>query len=315
MPFCDSLSVPSCTHSLSFICSSSGIPTCEILGLPSCKTKDVFLPGICLQRALLIPDNLGIEIVFALSFPEIIKLPLNTDEFVGEVGYAFPGSNPSYEIKTLTPNLNIEVSSIDLTDSTGMIFTSIPFEIMKLADLENEFVLTLTIPEKISKGKAIFILNLKNGEPLIGKIEIISSFKKLEIITIKNPNKRTVIDKPEINKLSSRVSDKKMTLVLSGKNFVSRQIFYAGEDSSGGLIEELFVANPDIPDPHTVINIFPSSLNAKVTKRIVTKNGNFMKIFIKFPEKIIKRTEAVIVVVTPNGIVSKSFTIRPRGKR
>lgn len=316
MPFCSSTTtpVPLCTHGANFVCSSSGIPTCELLGLPSCKNNNVYTPGTCSRRGILNLDSLGVEITFALSFPDVIQLPLNNDEFVGKIGFAFPGSNPSYEIKTLTTNSNIEVSSVDLTDNAGMIFENISFEIIKLDGLENEFILTVIIPEEISEGKAAFTLNLTSGEQLTGEIQIINSLNDLEIITIKNPNKRTSIDKPEIDKLISKASGKKMSLILKGKNFVSRQIFYTSEDSGGGLSgnEELFVINPDTPDPHTAITIFPSSLNAKVTKRIVKKNGKLMKVFIKFSKKITKRTEAVIVVVTPEGITSKSFVISPR---
>ena len=314
MPFCNSSSAVSCTHGLRFVCSSSGTPTCELLGLPVCKNNNVFFPGTCSQRGLS-TDNVNIQIIFALPFPDVIQLPLNNDEFVGEIGYAFPGSNPSYEVKTLTTTTsNIKVNSVDLTDSLGMIFENISFKIIKLEDSENEFILTVVIPEDISKGKAAFTLNLESGEQLTGNIEIIASLNDLEITTIKNPNKRTHIDKPVINNLFSTVLNKKMNLILRGKSFVSRQIFYNSEDSSGGA-EELFVANSDIPDPHTAITIFPSSLNAKIVKKVVRKNGKFMKVFVEFPDKITKEINAVIVVITPKGIVSKSFVIKPGTSR
>ena len=118
----------------------------------------------------------------------------------------------------------------------------------------------------------------------------------------------------KIDKLLIRSSNgKKITLTLHGKNFVSRQIFYTSTDSSsGGLPEngESFVANPDIPDPHTLLTIFPNDLNAKITKRVVKQRGKLMKVHIEFPENITKTTEAIIVIVTPKGIVSKSFIIK-----
>ena len=168
-----------------------------------------------------------------MSFPDVINLPLIPDEFVGKIGFAYPGSNPSYEIKVLTNEQNIEVGSVSFIDSSGMIFENIPFEITKIDGFENQFILGLEIPEGASKGSANFTLNFISGEQLTGIIEIIDSFKNVEIITIKNPIKRTELDKPVIEELISKASSStKLTLFLKGKNFVSRQIFYT-TDSSG----------------------------------------------------------------------------------
>lgn len=259
----------------------------------------------------------NINIIFTLNFPPIIQLPLLSDEFLGSTGFAYPGSNPSYEIKTSLDITDLEITSAEIIDSSGTIFENVDFKLTRVQNIGNQFIISFDIPEELSIGKATFNLNLSNGEILTGEVEIINAYENVKTKTIKNPKKRTHIDKPVIDELISRTFDKKLSITLLGSSFVSRQIYYSNQDSSGELpvFSELFFANPEIPNPHTAVTIFPSTLNATVIKRIVRKNGKLMKIIVKFPEDITEETNAVIVITTPVGIVSKSFVIKPRSQK
>jgi len=112
-----------------------------VFNLPSCKVENNFFEGTCLSSDRLGIDELKfLQIVSTPKLPDIIELPLVQDEFIGKIGYAFPGSNPSFEVQLSFTPLEFNALSVDLVDSSGMTFSNIPFKITDINDTFDRFI-------------------------------------------------------------------------------------------------------------------------------------------------------------------------------
>ncbi len=292
-----------------FVCSSSGSPTCELLGLPLCKLEDQFSDGTCLlgRGGLEIDEAEFLEIVSTPKLPKIIELPLVTDEFVGKIGFAYIGSNPSFEVKLSFIPEEINVVSVDLEDSDGNRFENIPFKVTNVPSSNDRFIFTITIPDEMLPGESNVTLHFADGKELTGIIQIIDPYD-VEIVTIRNPIRKD-IGKPVINRIIVIKRGRRMMLRVRGFNFASRKILYAQDD------EINFSRNKQAPDPHTSVTIYPSDLHSNIKKRIVRKRSKFMRIHFILPERITEVTDSVLVIATPEGITSASFLIKPKKHR
>ena len=301
-PFCDSTG-PKCPVGFTFVCPTDSQPTC-LLNIPLCKTPtNDFVTGFCNKD--LVSTGASLNIVSTPGLPEIIDLPLIPDEFIGKIGIAYPGSNPSFEIETSIQDLM--VNSIDIEDGSSMSFANIPFLITPIKDESNKYILTLTLPDGLSKGEASITLNLTADSPelfLEGIIEIVD-FTDVEIVTIKNPARKLIQSPPVIKRMFVKQSGNKVVVRLRGKNFVSRQLFY---DPEG--VDTYFKHNPN-PDPITVSTVYPSNLESKLVERVVRKRGDLMRIEFKISKRPNRTVNAVLIIATPRGIVTVPFKIRP----
>ena len=162
------------------------------------------------------------------------------DENVGRIGFAFPGSNPSYELETSTTPKSeaINITSINIKDSSGMTFSNIQFTTTDIPSLSDKFILSIDIPKDISTGTATVTLTLASGKQLNAILEIIDPLL-VSVKTIRNQKKRDIrrlqIDKVSIHKQGTMIS-----ITLEGNNFVNRQIFF---DKDGADGREVFVKN------------------------------------------------------------------------
>lgn len=314
VPFCNQGTV-TCTLGYIFSCNG-GKPTCDsVQGLPLCENGNTFTQVIC-KKPSRSGLSSGIDVLSSPEFPDIANLPLVKDE-LGNIGFSYSGSDPTFEITTngiftrgfekisktkLSRLLGTDIASIDLIDSKGTLFTNVPFTANSVENNPDRLILTLHIPDEVEEGLTTFILKLKDGQALNGGIQIIES-KKINIITIENPNKKPINDQPLINKIRIEKHGKKVTIKLTGSNFVNRQVFY---DENG---VEIFNSHPGIPDPYTTVTIYPSDLDIKVKRKIVTSRSKFMKIKLELPSDINTPTKGVLVLTTPTGITSQSFVI------
>jgi len=298
--------VPQCPEGYNFACSSGGVPTCEFLGFPTCKIGLDYVAGECVPS--LITDTFdGLQITSTPHLPALIAgLGLTPDDVAGLIGVSYPGANPSFEIDTSIPFSQLQIGSIDLDDSSGMTFTDVPFEVTGIKGEENKFILTLTLSGHVASGNSLFTIHLRDGSTLDGIIQIIDLLK-VDIITIHNP-KRFKIGKPKIKRITVHKEGKNLTVGVRGLNFVSRQVYFTQD----GV--ELFMANPDIPAPNTEVTIYPSKLRADLTKKLVTKRSKFLKFNFKLPQNVNEKTEAVLVIATPEGIISARFPIYKKSK-
>lgn len=280
-----------------------------MLNLPSCKVGNDFFEGTCVSSSgdLGIDELKFLQIIATPKLPDIIELPLVQDEFIGKIGYAFPGSSPSFEVQLSFTPLEFNVLSADLIDSSGMTFSNIPFKITDINNTFDRFILTVSIPDGVAPGESAVYLNLSDGTFLNGIIQIVG-FSDVEVITIKNPNRRD-LGKPIIKRVFVKKHGRKITLRIRGKNFINRQIFY---DKNGSII---FLKNPHIPDPNTEITIYPENLNSRIKKRVVRHKNRSLKIEFILPQNVNGKTEAVVVIATPEGIASAAFKIKRKDQR
>ena len=298
------LNIPKCSFDNDFICSPGSIPSCEFLGLPLCKTRNTFTTGSCIDPRALLVDTLSfLDITSTPKLPPIIQLPLTTDESVGKVGIAYPGSNPSFEIKTPFKISQEEILSADIKDSRGIVLNGINFKLATIPNVSGRSVLTLTLPDDISKGESIFTLNLQANRVLKGRLQIVD-FKELQIITIKNKNRKQIL-KPVIRRIFVSKENKKIRLNVKGNHFVSRQIIINENGTEKTLV------NAEIPSPNTSVTIYPTDLKIRPTRTAVKARGRTISINFLLPDNVRIGTKATLVLATPRGIVSASFVIRP----
>lgn len=235
--------------------------------------------------------------------PSVIELPLVRDELIGKVAFAYPGSNPSFEIKLPFIPVNFKVVSVHVEDITKKVFLNLPFKITPTSDNFEKFVLSVILPDDIPAGESTLIVNLDDSSSLTGTIQIVN-FKNVDILT-NNETLRTTLDKPKINKVFIRSNNEKYDLVLKGESFATRKIVF----KENGL--EHFIINEKDPDPNTSITLFPSDLNTQITFSRVLEEGKFMRIQFKLKQRIKDKTKVVLVLATPRGIVSRTFLLNP----
>lgn len=238
-----------------------------------------------------------VEISSASTFPQIVELPLVSEEFTGASVFAYPDSNPSFEVNLPTDQIKSTVLYVHLKDSKDNIFQNIPFSVTNVPSIPGKIILSLKLPEQISTGKLQFTLFLHTGKSIHGFINIIAP------MNIQNPETNLVLDKPEIVNISEIKSDGSISLLIKGKNFVGNRIQVTTD------LNDIINLN-SLGGPQTTVTIFPSNLNMKAEKLNISRNSNQMEVKCPIAETPPEITDAVVVITTPRGIVSKQFKLK-----
>lgn len=286
---------------------SSGIECCKDTGISlDCR------PDIALNCPLnpTPPDSkfktINIDVVSNPELPEAVELPLVSDAFVNRAGFAYVGSNPSFEIKLPDGDPDRVIAGVDLQDSSGFIFNNIPFTTTSISGQPEKYILTLSLPDSIKEGEAKFALNLSNGTFLNGVIYI---FSPLEVSVFKGKGLKTKrVSKPVITRISVSKVKSNVTLSIRGNDFLGKTFLYNDEENNedeGTLIE-----NSD-GTPNSTVSIFPSSLNAEIKKIAVLNGRKQIKINFSLPFALDKKTKSIVVISTPSGTISKRFILKP----
>lgn len=241
-------------------------------------------------------SNLDVDILVNPDFPDFISLPPVGDTLSKRVGYAFVGSNSSFEARLNNNKNTINVKSAAITDSMDKAFFEIPFKLIPTPDTEDRVILTLNIPNTISSGLAKFVLNTNNGAVLNGEIEILDFFNTH---TKKNDK---LFGEPSISRVSIKKIGDNFFLTIQGKNFAPDNLIYSSKDSPNEKIESDSSSN-------TSVVVLPSSLNIEIDETTVSKGNDSIKVKFKLTD-LKDDTDAVVVVTTPRGIASKPITLK-----
>lgn len=244
-------------------------------------------------------NNSNIDVVLYPMLPEAISLPLIPDEFIGKIGVALIGSNPAFEIKLPDNNLFSGIVSVDLEDSNGAVFSNVLFNVTKIPDSTDKLILSLKIPDDVSKGTLKLNVNLADGTRLTGLIEIIAPLNLRNVIN----GKGKTIGKPQIIKTSVVKNGRNITLNITGNNFAGNKVFILN-----GNEKTLF--QTDNSSPNTSVTIFPSNLNVSMNLLSVSGNNKILTVKFNLSENIEKSVKSVISISTPRGIVSSQFILK-----
>lgn len=231
--------------------------------------------------------------------PEAIPLPLIPDEFIGKAGVALIGSNPAFEIKLPDDNLSSGIVSVDLEDSNGAVFSNVLFNVTKIRNSTDKLILSLKIPDDVSKGTLKFNVNLADGTRLTGLIEIIAPLNLRKAIN----GKERIIGKPQITKTSVVKNGRNVTLNITGNNFAGNKVFILNGN-------EKILFQTDNSSPNTSVTIFPDNLNVSMNLLSVSGNNKILTVKFNLSENIEKPVQSVISVSTPRGIVSSQFILK-----
>jgi hypothetical protein len=239
-----------------------------------------------------IGSTLDFDITTNPLFPNIVELPSIGDVISKRPGYAFIGSNPTFEVRLNIKSNDIDIKTVDLADASGKAFKSIPFKTSKVKDTNDKLLITISIPDSISAGSSLFTLNLSDGSSLYSEIEMISFLK------IKVKKTKQFLGKPSINRLSAKKDKDVFTVSARGKNFAPKNIIYFNNS----------VQNESSDPENTRVTILPNTLNAEILE-VDFEDIENLKIKFTFPEALKEATDIVIIVTTPRGITSKELTI------
>lgn len=255
--------IPACINDSPSCCPEGPLSTqCSSTG-PSCNASSTINPH----------TTLDIEIVAGPELPSIIETP-NSENNINNISrFAYPGSNPSFEIKLKTATVNTSIISVDLIDSNNIKFRNAGYSTLKVDGISSNLILVLSLPKDIAIGGTTFNLNLDNGTSLSGLIEVIQS------ANIENNDASDLI----ISMLSATRRNKAIDININGKGYIEK---------------------------NTSITLLPSNLQASVKKLAVSKNGKHLSGRISFVKNLKENTDLVLVIATPKGIVSKMFTLK-----
>lgn len=228
------------------------------------------------------------------STPELPKIAGVTYE--DGIGYAYVGSNPSFEISLLQGSGNIV--SVNLQDSKGAKYSNIPFITTEIHGSETSFILTLYLPERTSEGHAKLVLSLSDGSSQFGIINLIKSFDARAL----RERKPVALGEPQISRVNLFVRNRIGTLKVFGKYFVGRGFVYGD-----GNTTKVYVSPKQ--ESNTYVTVLPSTLGINLKSRTVSKDGTILKSRFKASNSLRKGLKAVLVVATPKGIVSKQFVV------
>lgn len=297
---CDS-GFPTCLEKSFSLTCVNNIPDCCKKKFDHLECRPELLTCVPKSDSLTIDrfNTVDLDVVTTPKLPEIVQLPLVVDAFRGRVGFTFNGSNPSFEIKLPVDDPNLKIVSVDLRDSNSMAFENVPFVTNNIKGTFKNLILSLNIPESVSKGELRFALNLNNSNSVTGIIQVINPFEVQEFFG----EKIKEVLKPEINRIFLLRDNGTLTLILKGKNFVGKKIFFKDGDITSFLEKSK-------NDPITQVSVLPSNLNLEIQERKVFNKGIIMRVKLKLPQIIPKNTNVVIVISTPIGITSKSFVIK-----
>lgn len=315
-PFCDfgqvlctSGTIPKCSNPLyTLTCLPGGaedFPDC-------CRYKGTLLDCMSEYLSCLTDADsdakfgtIDIEVTSNPFFPDAVIKPLVTDSLTGKVGYGFKGAVASFEIKLPESNPNKQIISVDLKDSMGFVFNSVPFTITEVKENPEKLVLTVSLPESISDGTVNYAVNYEDGSFNGGIIETLSP---LAVKILQKKGFKTLsISEPTIKRIKLKRKKKTFTLNVKGRNFIGKNYFV---EENGTLY---FIRSVD-GSPNTFVTIFPTKLNAEIVQRKVTKSRKRLKVKFKLPELVLEKTRAVLTVSTPSGSDSEILTLKPRSK-
>lgn len=241
-------------------------------------------------------STLDVDILVNPSFPSFVSLPHIGDTISKRVGYAFAGSNPSFEARLNNKKNTINIKSVDITDSKNKTFFEIPFKATPVPGTEDEIVLTLNIPNSVSSGLAKFVLNTNNGIVLLGEIEVINFFN-----ISANENSK-LFGEPSISRVFIRKLNDSFSLTIQGKNFAPKNLIYSSKDLPNEKLESASRSN-------TSIVILPNTLNIEIEEVNVSKGNDSIKVNFKL-EDLKDDVDAVVVVSTPRGTASKPLVLK-----
>lgn len=287
---------------------STAIECCKNNGISLYCRTDLLLDCPLVSDSLDLKfKTINISVVSNPKLPDVIELPLVSDAFVSRAGFAYVGSNPSFEIKLPTGDSKTTVATVDLKDSSDFIFNAIPFSVTPISGQPEKYILSLSIPDSVKEGESRFALNLSDGTFLSGVIYI---FAPLDISVFKGKSIKTKqIAKPLVTRLSINKSKNNIILNIRGINFLGRSFLYKDSSVSDGDEGTLIKSPKGISN--STVTIFPSSLKAEIKKITVSSNRKQMKVNFKLPLGLDKKTNSIIVISTPTGIASRLFTLKP----
>jgi len=251
-------------------------------------------------------NSIDINVLSGPLFPSSITLPTVPISLQDIAGIAYKGSTASFEITLSEANDEINVIAVDLKDSTDFVFKNASFTITDIADNPERKILTLTIPESIALGEVSFALKFDDSSVSNQNGRIVAF--DLPSVTIsagkKGKDKKQIL-KPVINrvKVSKKKSSRKFSLNITGEEFIGGDYFIEQDN-----ITHFIDVSGNEPD--TLIAIFPTTLNPKITERKVSKSGRLFKVKFEIDEPLQKDLNAVVSVSTPAGSTSKVFKIK-----
>lgn len=251
-------------------------------------------------------QTVEVDVISNPRLPEVVDLPLVVDDLQGRVGYAFPDSSPSFEIRLPISDPELEIFGVDIKDKTGFVFNNVPFSIIDIPSNPEKKILNLVIPESAAIGEARFALNFSSGESLAGVIEII---ERVDVKVFKKRKGLETIDitKPFITRLNVARKGQKVTLTIRGLNFLGTS-FLIERGSGTELIEST------TGEPKTFVSVFPTKIVSKIDKINVSSNRAILKAKFDLSEPIVKELKAALVISTPEGIATSLFSIKPDEK-
>ncbi len=242
-------------------------------------------------------SNLDLEIIGSPIFPDIVKLPTMADLSIKKTGYAFPASNPTFEILLKTQPNNIEIKRIDIEDSNSTNHTTIPFKMQTVKNSQDSILLTLTIPDEISIGTSKLSIRTVEGSILRGEFEII------DFLSVRSRNNSQDIGEPIISMVGIESSESNLSLMIHGRNFAPKNIFYSNDGFSNNNKKSFNAEN-------TKITLFPSSISFSNSEIEIQKGFSLINALLNISNPN-QETNIVLVITTPRGIVSKSLDISP----
>lgn len=211
-------------------------------------------------------------------------MPLIPDKLLGKIGIAYPGSNPSFEIKFPQNNLPSNIASIDLEDKDGIIFPNILFNVTKIFNSTDKLILSLTIPDNVSSGILKVRINFADSRRLTGLVAVVDF---LNLIKGLNGKGKTV-GKPQITQITTLKKRRDIVLNVLGNNFVGSENV----------------------NSNTTITLFPADLNVSIKLQSVSKNGKNLVLKLNLLDGFEKSARSVISISTPRGIVSVPLVIK-----
>ena len=241
---------------------------------------------------------ISIQIISSPDLPNVNEQSLIPDSYADVAGVAYSGSSPSFEIKLA--GFSSTVVSVDLKDSSGVVYKKVPFALKKESDSDDTFILTLSIPGIVSKGELRFALNTNDGSSRVGILYIVTPVKAK---VFKGSTRATKpVFAPIVSRIVAVTDGETTTLNIRGKYFIGKAYFFEDKNSTK------FVVSPD-NSSNTIVTVFPSGLNLEVKDVSVSANGELLKIKFASPENLGGILDVVLVVSTPSGSVSKTFTL------
>lgn len=252
------------------------------------------------------PNSGSTKIVQTPILPDIIELPVIPDEYIGEIGFAYPETFPSFEVKfpVSFPD-GLSVNRIDLADQKGMIFRMLPFNVAPINGSTDTFDITITIPTGVSIGESLAYIVLNDGRSYEGTIHIVHP-KKLVKSIIGNAPPVKIGRKAKVSKVQIIKKGADLRFKVYGKNFAHRRIIYV---EPNGDVKEF--EGPESPNPNTKVTLLPVTINADPIYRAVRSGHRILRLKFGLVEDLKTPTKTQLIIATPQYILTKEITLKP----